>query len=200
MTIDRLPIDSLTIERLTIDGLRQAFETERLEMRIVEPRDLIGLIVVHADDDVTRFLPYDTWHTADDANAWYARNRGFHDDGKSRQFVMIERSDGRPIGAVVIFNFDAGNRRAEIGYVLGKRDWGRGLMREALTGFMPHVFDDLELRRVEAHVDPRNLASHKLLLALGFKHEGLLRQRGIIGGEVVDSNVYGLLKSEWQTA
>jgi [ribosomal protein S5]-alanine N-acetyltransferase len=181
-----------------IERLSESFATPRLDIRIVEARDLAGLLVVHADEEVTRFLPYDVWRSMDDARAWLARVAAFADDGKSRQFVMIERDGARPVGAIVLFNVDASNRRAELGYVLGRADWGRGLMREALDAFVAHAFDDLELRRIEAFADPRNVASHRLLLATGFAHEGLLRARGMQNGVVVDSNAYGLLREEFR--
>jgi RimJ/RimL family protein N-acetyltransferase len=186
-----------------IERLTTAFETERLTIRRVELRDLEGLLTVHSHDDVTRFLPYDTWKSMDDATAWFERISLLDADGRSRQFVMIERADAgareRPVGAIVLFNVDAGNLRGEVGYVLGRADWGRGLMREALTTFLTHVFDDLGLRRIEAFVDPRNRASHRLATSLGFVHEGMLRERSSIKGQVADSNVYGLLVDEWRS-
>ena len=181
-----------------IERLTSAFDTARLTVRLVESRDLDGLLTVHADEEVTRFLPYDTWKSMDDATAWLARIVGLHEQDRSRQFVMIERETDRPVGAIVLFNVDPGNLRGEIGYVLGRADWGRGLMREALVPFVDRAFDDLGLRRLEAFVDPRNTASHRLITALGFVHEGLLRARGMIKGRVVDSNVYGLLVDEWR--
>ena len=56
----------------------------------------------------------------------------------------------------------------------------------------------LGLNRVEADIDPRNAASAKPLLRLGFRHEGLLRERWIVNGEICDTAFYGLLKSDWE--
>jgi RimJ/RimL family protein N-acetyltransferase len=58
-------------------------------------------------------------------------------------------------------------------------------------------FDDLQLNRIEADVDPRNAASCRALERLGFLREGLLRERWIVGGEVSDSAMYGLLRADW---
>jgi ribosomal-protein-alanine N-acetyltransferase len=46
----------------------------------------------------------------------------------------------------------------------------------------------------------RNTASMRSLEKLGFKHEGHLRERWIVGGEVSDSAIYGLLAREWRAA
>ena len=176
----------------SIGRLAPSFATERLVVRLVEAGDLDALFVVNSDDEATRFLPYPSWRSMADAEAWYARTTGLHDDGKARQFVVIDRGDDRVIGAAVLFNVDVPGR-AEVGYVLGRRDWSRGLMREAIDALLAHAFDEMALRRIEAHVDPRNIASHRLLIALGFVHEGTLRERNVVKGEVVDSNIYGLL-------
>ena len=52
------------------------------------------------------------------------------------------------------------------------------------------------LNRLEADIDPRNVASAGLLERLGFVREGLLRERWIVGDEVSDSALYGLLASD----
>jgi len=58
----------------------------------------------------------------------------------------------------------------------------------------------MQLHRLEADIDPRNAASAKTLERLGFRREGLMRERWIVEGVVSDSAVYGLLASEWRTA
>jgi RimJ/RimL family protein N-acetyltransferase len=92
---------------------------------------------------------------------------------------------------------DPRSRRAEIGYSLAAEAWGQGYMNEALTALLDRGFSEFALNRVEADVDPRNTASIKCLARLGFALEGLLRQRWIVGGEVSDSAIYGLLRDEW---
>jgi RimJ/RimL family protein N-acetyltransferase len=66
-------------------------------------------------------------------------------------------------------------------------------MYEAASALVEHAFGTLELRRIEADIDPRNVASARLLERLGFVREGLLRERWMVGDEVSDSALYGLL-------
>jgi len=62
-------------------------------------------------------------------------------------------------------------------------------------------FDRLDLNRIHAAADPRNLASLKILLSHGFRQEGLLRQNWIYRDEKPsDTAVLGLLKHEWKTS
>jgi RimJ/RimL family protein N-acetyltransferase len=61
-----------------------------------------------------------------------------------------------------------------------------------------YSFNELNLHRLEADVDPRNAASIRTLEKLGFRQEGYLRERWLVGGGIQDSLFYGLLRSEWQ--
>ena len=70
-------------------------------------------------------------------------------------------------------------------------------MGEALPVLVNHAFGSLDLRRLEADVDPRNERSIRVLDRLGFQREGFQRQRYLINGEVQDAVIYGLLNSEW---
>jgi RimJ/RimL family protein N-acetyltransferase len=75
---------------------------------------------------------------------------------------------------------------------------GNGYMNEALVSLLEFGFSQLALNRLEADIDPRNTASAKSLERLGFRKEGHLRERWIVAGEVSDSGLYGLLRSDWQ--
>jgi RimJ/RimL family protein N-acetyltransferase len=72
-------------------------------------------------------------------------------------------------------------------------------MREALTSLISHAFSVQALRRLEAEVDSVNAASCRLLERLGFRKEGLLRERWLAKGAVYDTSFYGLLREEWQS-
>ena len=182
---------------MDLQALDAPIDTVRYRLRLLDESDLDDLHAVHGDDEVTRFIPSPTWNSRDDARAWLARNVAYHAEGRQRRWAVIERATGRRVGDCMLFAFDAAAARAEIGFVLGRRDWGNGTMREVAQGLIARAFGEAGLRRLDAHVDPRNVASHRLLLALGFVHEGLLRQRSVLKGEAVDSNVYGLLRDEW---
>jgi len=71
-------------------------------------------------------------------------------------------------------------------------------MSEALAALVGSAFTNLELRRLEAEVDPLNLGSRRLLEKTGFTPEGLLRKRWVDKGAAHDTIIYGLLRDEWQ--
>jgi len=115
-------------------------------------------------------------------------------------WVITARDDDEAIGTCTLFHFDARNRRAEIGYALRADHWGRGLARDAVARAIDWGIAHLGLHRFEADIDPENDASRRLLHALGFRTEGRMRERWIVGGNVADSEVLGLLASERRDA
>lgn len=72
-------------------------------------------------------------------------------------------------------------------------------MQEALQAALGYGFNELDLRRIEADVDPHNLPSIRLLERVGFQKEGYLRERWLVPDQTQDALFYGLLKREWNS-
>ncbi len=170
--------------------------TARLVLRLAQQSDLPMLLEVNGNDAVTRFLPYATWKDLADGEAWFGRISARQAAGELAQFVIALKDSGQVIGACLLFHFDIASGRAELGYVLGQAHWHAGYMQEAMQAFVAAAFGPWGLRRLEAEINPRNQASARLLLRLGFVQEGLLRQRWVNKGEVYDAALYGLLRSD----
>jgi RimJ/RimL family protein N-acetyltransferase len=178
--------------------LDHGLESTRLQIRLVTEADLPGLLAVNCDDAVTRYLPYASWRGMDDARSWHARMGGLQAAGTALQFAIIERRTGTAIGSCLLFHYDESSARADLGYVLGRAHWGQGYMQEALCSLLDCAFGELALRRLEAEVDERNARSARVLTQLGFRAEGLLRERYLTRGETCSVSVYGLLQREWR--
>jgi len=116
--------------------------------------------------------------------------------GTGQQLVVARRADAKVLGTMLLFKYDEGSSRLELGYALGRAHWRQGVMREALTAMCSHAFGVLGIRRLEAEVNPDNLASCALLAGLGFVLEGRLRQRWVAKGRAYDTELYGCLAHE----
>lgn len=173
--------------------------SERLTLRPVASDDLADLGQINGDPQVTQFLPYATWQTEADGSAWLQRMEALTAAGTAQQLAMVHRADAKVIGTLLLFRYDEGSARLEIGYVLGRAHWRQGLMREALEVVCAAAFSSLAIRRLEAEADPANIASNELLQRIGFTLEGRLRQRWVFKGMPHDANIYGLLADDWKT-
>lgn len=88
--------------------------------------------------------------------------------------------------------------RGDLGYWLGERYWGQGLMSEAAEAVVMHGFAVMGLSKIDAGVYPWNRASSRLLERIGFTREGHIRAAYLKRGTLVDSIVYGLTADEWR--
>jgi ribosomal-protein-alanine N-acetyltransferase len=171
--------------------------TERLLLRPLTLSDAPDLYEMRSDPRVMRYHSSTPWQSVELAQALIARDQTAMAEGEYARFGIQRRSDGKFLGSCGLFNLDQQCRRAEIGYELNFSAWGFGYMHEALVRLIAFGFADMNLNRIEADVDPRNAPSVHSLERLGFQKEGHLRERWIVGNEVSDSLLYGLLRSEW---
>lgn len=174
--------------------------SDRLHLLPVAAEHLPDLLLMNGDDAVTRFLPYATWASLADGEAWLGRMQALAATGTGQQLVLQRRADGHIVGSLLLFKHDEGSRRIELGYVLARAHWHQGLMHEAAAAACGHALGALGLRRIEAEVNPANVASCALLERLGFTLEGTLRQRWTAKGRTYDTRLYGLLADEWRGA
>jgi len=172
--------------------------TPRLRLRAFRAQDAEALLAIYADPAVCRYLPWPAWASIDLAHRRLERAANEMAAGETVNLLIVRAADEAVVGDCTLFHLDAQCRRAEVGYSLAAPAWGQGIMQEAVGALLQFGFDAMDLHRVEADIDPRNTASARSLERLGFVREGLLRERWIVEGEVSDSEIYGLLRRDWE--
>ena len=172
-------------------------EGQRLVLRAPDERDVDRLYALFSDPAVMRYWSRPPMTDRSEAEALLARWFDGFATREALTWVLASPEADAAIGTCTLFRFEPRHRRAEIGYSLRSELWGRGLACEALTLLLDWCFPTLGLHRIEADVDPRNDGSRRLLLRLGFRSEGLLRERYFVGDEVSDTELFGLLASDW---
>ncbi len=173
-------------------------ETRRLRLRPLCRTDAPSLLVMFSD---AKFMQYGTtppWNSIDDAHAMIDRDLKAMASGERVRLGIERLEDQTLIGICTLFDLNERCRSAEIGYGLCSGAWGRGYMNEALISLLEYGFSALNLNRVEADIDPKNIRSAKSLECIGFKKEGHLRQSCIVNGVLTDSALYGLLRCDWE--
>jgi len=172
--------------------------SDRLLLRPLQQGDAEDLFQIFSNPQVMRYWSHPVWESIASAREQIEQDEVELAEGDHLRMGIIRKQDETLIGTCSLFSFDVQNRRCEVGYALHPEFWHQGFMQEALCLLLNFAFDTLDLNRIEADIDPRNVASAKSLERLGFLREGFLRQRWIVGHEVSDSALYGLLKQDWQ--
>lgn len=175
-------------------------EAERIRLRHLESGDIDSLFEIFSDDETMHYWSSPPFQTRSEAAKLLAHIHECFTKKSLFQWGIALKTDDKIIGTTTLFHLDAENRRAEIGYALDRRFWGEGYVNEALNALFEYAFENFNLHRLEADVDPRNSASIKVLERLGFQKEGYLRERWHVGGEVQDALFYGLLEKDWRAS
>lgn len=170
---------------------------KRMCLRGPTPGDTDDLFALFSDPGVMRYWSRGPMRERGEAEGLIGEILEAFERRELINWVIVGRDD-RAIGTCTLFRFDPRHRRAEVGYALRSDHWGRGLASEAATLAIDWALQALDLHRIEADIDPRNDASRRLLERLGFRSEGVLRERSFVGDDATDSQLFGVLASEWR--
>jgi RimJ/RimL family protein N-acetyltransferase len=113
--------------------------------------------------------------------------------------VLAVEHGGEVIGNVNVV-VDPDNRQGEIGFVFHPDHQGHGYATEAARALVDHAFEHYGLHRVYGRLEPRNLASARVLEKLGMRREAHLIENEWIKGEWQSEAIYALLAREWAAA
>jgi len=170
----------------------------RVCLRPLVESDVDALFDIFSDAQVMRYWSTAPLENKEAARSLYEEIALANSRGSMKKWGVATLADDIVIGTATLFNLEISNGRAELGYAQNRARWGQGFMHEALQALLDYSFNQLNLRRLEADVDPRNAASIRTLERLGFQREGLLRERWHVNGEIQDAYFYGLLRREWR--
>ncbi|PZF75445.1 N-acetyltransferase [Aestuariivirga litoralis] len=170
------------------------FETPRLIARRFAPRDLTDFVSMRSDPEVARFQGWESFSEDD--------GRRFIDDlaGKEPgqpgwfQFALEDKATRSFAGDCGLNIHADDGRLARIGYTLARAFWNRGLATEAVAGLAAYAFERFPIHRITASVDPRNVASCRVLEKAGFVKEGHFRQSEWFKGAWADDAIYARLR------
>lgn len=89
------------------------------------------------------------------------------------RFMVCDKADGRPIGAIDLFDFEVIHQRAGVGILIAqKNDRGKGFGKEALQLLIKYSFHHLPLIQLYCNILTDNTASIKLFENAGFEITG----------------------------
>jgi ribosomal-protein-alanine N-acetyltransferase len=171
--------------------------TARLRLRPFTDADADTLFALHSSAHVLRYWDSPPWSDRSRAHQFIAMCHQIAAEGTGARVAIDRRSGGGFIGWCGLTRWNPDYRSVSLGYCLDDVAWGHGYATEAARALVQWGFDNMDLNRVQAETDTRNLASARVLEKLGFAREGTLREDCIVNGVVSDSWVFGLLSRDW---
>ncbi len=116
--------------------------------------------------------------------------------------IEVKEGDGwTAIGNMGLFNMDPLVRSAEVGIMIGDKNyWNKGYGTEAMRLMLKHGFETLNLHRIFLRVFEDNPRAVRAYEKAGYVHEGRMRHATYSDGKHKDVLFMSVLREEWQAA
>ena len=170
------------------------FETPRLIARRFGPRDLGPFVAMRDDPEVARYQSWERFTEEDGRRFIGELARMEPGDPGWFQIALEEKASGLFVGDCGFFIDPADPRLARVGYTIARGFWRKGFATEAVAGLVEYAFERFPLHRITASVDPRNVASCRVLEKAGFAKEAHFRQSEWFKGGWADDAIYARLR------
>jgi RimJ/RimL family protein N-acetyltransferase len=141
-------------------------ETARLTLRELVPDDLDFLASMMADPEVSHH--YDRRFSREAADEWLHRQLERYASDGHGLWLAVEKATGTPVGQVGLMMQTVENRRRpEIGWLLDRKQWGKGYATEAGAAVRDLAFSRWKYPEVISLIRPANTASQQVAERLG---------------------------------
>ena len=142
----------------------KTLETERLVLRLFK------------DDDLYDFNEYAKVEGVGERAGWF-HHRSLEESKRvltafmeqKDTFAVVLRENQKVIGSIGLHNRENNPKVLEIGYVLSKDYWGKGLMTEAVSKVIEYCFKELGLEAITCGHFVENRASQRVIEKMGFQ-------------------------------
>jgi RimJ/RimL family protein N-acetyltransferase/protein tyrosine phosphatase (PTP) superfamily phosphohydrolase (DUF442 family) len=173
-------------------------ETPRLILRDAQPDDAPAIQAYAGDAEVCR---YERWgpNTLEQTLRFLQRRSDEQADPKRRtlELLIVEKTSHDVLGGATMHVTESDSLEAELGYVLSRSQWGRGIVPEACEKLLEVGFGWLGLHRIWASTDTENIASQRVLEKLGMRREAHFEKDAFVKGAYRSTFVYALTEAEY---
>jgi RimJ/RimL family protein N-acetyltransferase len=169
----------------------------RIVLRPATPADADLLQAWRSEASVARYQPLGRLSRSQLRAELAAQQAASLREGRGEKFQWIILCEEEPVGWVtlVVTNWEHG--LAEIGYALTTDHQRRGITPQALHLLLSDLFLTTPLERIEARCAVDNEGSRKVLEAVGFRREGILRRYFQLGSRRVDNYLFAILRDDF---
>ena len=156
---------------ITIDLSKTHIETSRVILRCFQPDDLYDFFCYAKVKGVGEAAGWNHHETLEESE------RILNKFCEEKKVLALEcKETGRVIGSIGLHKSFANDLKdycdltlKEVGFVLAKDYWGRGIMTETLKVFIKYIFDNFPVQAITASCFLDNPASERVILKCGFK-------------------------------
>lgn len=173
--------------------------TDRLILRKYVSEDADAMYYNWASEDaVTRYLTWPTHANIQVTKAVLSDWISSYERPDFYNWGIELKSIGEVVGNIAIVQVREETSAAIVGWCLGTKWWGQGIMPEAAKAVASYLFDEVGFLRIAAYHDKNNPKSGHVMQKIGMSYEGTLRSAGKNNQGICDEVWYGILKQEYE--
>ena len=176
----QLTTDRLILRRFKIEDAEEMYQNWASEDEVT----IFLTWPTHADSDVTKMV----------LNDWI----GKYDEADCYNWGIEIKETGELIGNISVVAMNENTSSANLGYCMGTKWWGKGIMPEAGRAVVKYLFEEAGFHRIAAYHAEKNPKSGRVMQKIGMKYEGTVRSAGYCNQGVVDEVWYSILKEEYE--
>lgn len=176
-------------------------EGAHVRLEPLEPRHSWGLFLASRDPSVWTWLLMEQPQDLPATERFVSAILDDVSSGKRVCFVILRKTDGLVVGTTSMFDFNAFDRRLEIGHTwLAPEARRTAINTECKYLLLTHAFEVLDCARVQLKTDARNEASRYAIARIGASFEGVLRKyQRRHDGYVRDTAMFAITSEDWLT-
>jgi len=172
----------------------QNLESDRLLLRRLTPEDIQEVYALRSDPKIMEFIPRPLVTNLNEAMAHITMINDKIDTGEGINWAITLKPNNKLLGIIGHYRIKWEHYRSEIGYMLLPDAYGKGIATEAVQMICDYGFNHMKMHSLEGIIDPKNLASAKVLEKNGFIKEAHLKENEFYEGRFLDTFIYSKIK------
>jgi len=151
----------------------QILEDEEIRLRAVEPADADLLYLWENDTNLWQYGSTVTPFSRHILQEYVRNAQADIYEAKQLRLMIVQKSNGRTVGSIDLYDFDPRNRRAGIGVLVVEESRNQHIATRSLQLLVTYCRDILLLHQLYADVQASNAISLQLFANVGFVHAGV---------------------------
>lgn len=165
-------------------------------LRQADPdKDLDAFCEIYTDSEIWKYYGCDGCKDKSKVKVTLNNTVKAFTKGNAYTWMIADKKTDKAIGRIHLSEFEFNNKIANIGYLLSRSYWGKGVISACISPVVNFGFDYLHLERIYTRVATENIGSWKALEKNGFTREGLLRHSFKQKDGLCDCYIYSILST-----
>lgn len=171
--------------------------SDRLRFRRLHNNDVNEIYALRSNPETMKYIPRPLVTNNEEALAHIKLINNKIDENIDINWAITEKKNDKCIGIIGFYRTQPENYRTELGYMILPEYHNKGYASETVDTLLNYAFNTLNFHSIEAIINPKNIASERVLQKNGFIKEAHLIENQFYNGRFIDTVIYSLLKRNY---